>query len=565
MNDACNLQLKTILHSYKTGDHLVYNKKEQIFYTAGSRSSLDKDEYETHSQEVASLVKSFIQENHPFLNTDTLSQFSGCLENRIRMLHVRTTGLMGIFTMLYYAFNPQSKMRYQEQQLVLEQLKEVVEEASVQLQNIEEQEDPVELEDDKINTVDHNPPSPPHSPKHFSSKANLPENPKSPNLPTLSEKVNSKSVIHSLSPQELLPNKLKSPKIPTPSKIGSTTLPAYLNIKLATPNTKLSTPVKEIPGDIPAPPSPPPMDLPIAPPFTPAISVKAKAPALLANEPAPLPFEGLKYTNLTASEVSQQVESIGVYIEGVTNALKPLQDYAKKHASAQDQIKSNALQLSKLTKQRKQCEDDLKRLREGQNQNKVIHLFYKTPQGNTEIPFYPDSMQKQIIDKDPGVDKKLFYPCLKLSEAIEKFESLIQHFEAMAKELRDQQTELETEKLMLENDCPKIHKMDLSSLTSLVENKVKHLDSWSRYKNARQNWLDSKKSVKNATPASMRYNKKKTDAVHHFPLIDMLSNLAQNILLVLHRVSVNGADTEDIANEFETNFYGRLFAQEQNE
>lgn len=288
--------------------------------------------------------------------------------------------------------------------------------------------------------------------------------------------------------------------------------------------------------------------LPPPPPPLPKFNLNAYT---LPQEPPALTFDPLHYKKLSDDKVTQQTALIGTYIQKLQDALEPIRDQVKLTKEIPIHLKELKNELQDVSSQLNRCEENLARLKEGDEKAEIILLAYKSGEKYIQLPYFPDqiheaiqerhkeledanktrkteletqiSTQKQFLDQKkqklseetdeeleieiektqqelkeaedelkqvlskPSFDKRLLYPSLKFSDAIAKFDEVIA-------QLQERQESIQTdchnlEKKLDELEQFRYHNLNLTELEKIVTSKVKLIDKWERYKNSREQWL----------------------------------------------------------------------------
>lgn len=556
--NACDYQLKVILHSYQeNSSFLVYNKKDSCFYGVGNSSKLNKTEYLTSSKEVTEKIKQFVTENSSILDKKLLAEFTTCLEGRLSKLNSRTHGLLGIITKIYHVFNPQSKIRFKQQHETLKELKESVKqvkESNTPIKKIEPQED-FENEPDSISIhVEQDP----HLyqtydetslnliPKRLFPTSDVPNSFESPSH-------TKKGQSHLRPPQ---------PPFKTPNRFFRPIFSPFK--KPLTPYKSPITSSKNSP--IPTAPTPPP-----APPLLPLnlgnSTNSPPKPKLVPNEPDPLTFSLTNYKNLTLPEIFRQIQAIEAFIKNTENALEPLEDAIEMSNSLKRVLQDSQMDLTAAEKYLKQCKENLKQLEVGEKENKVVELIFKLGNSNTKIPFFPTDLAKQVLNESQNSDeiKKHLYSSLQLPDAIKQFQKLADYFEHSIPKLKLQMDNVQVQQKELDKDCLNNFGKNIEDLEKALEEKFKDLEEWRAYSEFRRKFREGK--LKGANTPISGIKPKQIDntlisqVFQKYKFLKNIKEFPQHVLLHLNAKNISGTSIKEMASDFSARLYGQLYAK----
>ncbi len=563
-----NFQIKSILHSYETKSPLVYSKSDGCFYSVGSIKKLNKQDYETHPQVVHSKIQEFVVNNQPFFHQDVLSSLSTTLEKHVQQIVAWTSNILALF---YYFFNPQSKSRLVERKHLMEDLKSTIDSAIAQLK----QKPKIEDDDDEIE----------------------------PEYPTLS--------------QLLLPTLPQLPLPLSPLKPQKLTIfgpPLQLSQRhLASPlppskSTKAQTPIQVPQLPVPIPPPPPPI---------PKFNLHSYS---LPKEPPALSFDPLHYKKLTDHEIARQIPLIEDYVQKLQEALEPIKEQVRLAQEIPSYLQELRGELQELTSQINRCEENLARLREGDEKEQIILLAYKSGDKLIPLPYIPDNTYTAIQDKHkeledanrarrvlleakvhdqkpllenkeqellstpseelqeevekmrkelqddqeeleqilakPSFDKRLLHSSLRISDAIEIFDDVMTKLQKHQKKMQTNCEALEQKLKELQEF--RYNNLNLTELEKVVATKIKLIDKWERYKNSREQWLKQKADNRGAYKAPRREGEEplQPDIIKVYPSLQHLLNLPQQVLVLLRG---NHLREGDITDSFKSSLYAQLY------
>lgn len=608
MKTTADLQLRMIIHSYQNnGTFLAYNKKDGAFYPVGNTSYLDKKNYLTSTNEVTVKINQFVNENS-FLDKKLLSEFNTLLKRRISQLNSQTRGLLGILAMLFFVFNRQSKVRFQQQQSTLTELKESTEKVlknnsipEDEIKSIPEEvpnrpKKPTQRTEEPVRRIE-NPPikiilePPPKVPDQ-----NKPEKPAKPLSPSEDD----------LKPRRLFSDPYLSPpmtkKPPPYSPFSTTPSKPSLFSPVKNPNTPFN------PSNSPSsfiPDAPPPPCAPSPPSAPPLVSLKAAPKAkLVAGEPDPLTFSATDFKKLPLFEILLQMEAIDNYVTQTKIVLGDVQEMVKEHARLKESRKSKFEDLADISVKLKQCRGILNQLQEGAKLGKIVHLSFKTGTSTPKIPFIPNCLAEEVQSESEDLEeiRKLLNPALQFSEAIKQYQQLTEYFEHYSEKIKGQIQNIKWQHNQLEEECyvnfgaspalenalEEINKnlkeadkdeasekslaeknkdsqnwVTLAALEKVLEEKNKDIENWVTQCENRKKFREAKlKGLKTPVfiPQPKQPNPKLEEIYKKFKFLQELKNLPQQVQISLNAKNISGTTIKEVAADFASKFYGKLHA-----
>jgi hypothetical protein len=115
-----NHQFKTVLEVFKIDPRsLVYHQQDGTFYSFPITFSLDKNIYDKNFETICKKIQQFIQANSEKISAQDIKQFSNCLNERVKQIDQRTTGLIA---RIYFFFRRTLKAELVLQKTALQQL-----------------------------------------------------------------------------------------------------------------------------------------------------------------------------------------------------------------------------------------------------------------------------------------------------------------------------------------------------------------------------------------------------------------------------------------------------------
>lgn len=566
--NAVNSQLTTILNSFATRTRLVYNTSDNCFYSVGSIKNLSKD-YVTQSEGIQQKIGEFIKQNSDKLDFNISDSFRKELEERIKKIDSKTSGILAFFLFL---FNPNSRQQLLKSKQGLEDLNNTIKAALEELKGYDIEENDIGKEEKEL--------------------------------------VNG-------TPSPFKPNQS------TPSKQSG-------NVTPGTPKT-IPAPTTPLPPSprVPPPPPPPPMNapkprailLPGEPKHLPFEQFKYKS---LSREAIQKQIDNIEsyVEKLTATLVPleqsikelhtlrdeidlkrESLKSLDAPLEECRNNLKRLKDGQKKnetvflyfregkiyyqvpfypdntHELIENHMaikqpapptappvptKPTASPATTLPTSPKtpllpppkhlNTSDDAfedvdaedEQVMDAEAYKKIMHSGLSKKFGLSNAPSTPDGSSSSTANNQ---EKGLFHRTLKLSEAIKAQEALIkdyeEHFNNLQNELEKLETKLKklSEKKILKNDPTK-----LSDVEKIYEAKIKLRDEWKKCKDLRKKFLTEKQTTSLAT----RNLKKKTSnseltskvpEYQHYTVLPTVLLLKLNNAFNLHPDSENYSQT----------------------